>query len=591
MDSREEIKAKLSIVDLASQYVELKKAGRNYKGLSPFKQEKTPSFVVSPEKEIAFCFATQQGGDIFAFYQLMENVDFPTAMRDLAEKTGVKLTESQLTVSPEKKEKKHNLVSVHEDVAKFYEKNLHDSKDGEKVLTYLEKRGLTKDTIKEFRLGFAPDSYDETYKYLLSKGYDKAVLVESGIASTKDTDYEKIFDRFRLRLMFPIFDKNGKIIAFGGRALKNDQGAKYLNSPETPIYHKSDVLYGFSHAKETIRKVDQVIVVEGYFDQIMTYQAGFKNVVATSGTALTPRHLNILQRITNNVCFCFDSDTAGYEAMLRATELALVLDMNVKVLELGDFKDPGEMLAENNGKEKFEAALNESLEVFDFILQKEILSLPQEKRQSLEVINGFLAKVLPMVVKINSSITKDIVIRRIAQHLNLKAQHLYDELARLDSKKITVKSDLNDLKDKSIEMTLEEYFWAVMWMEPKLYLEFKDEITAKDFLFKEKQVYKFFTDQYNSSGNFADLKLIDAGEEIEKKYSVLTLYLESLSQTEWTELHTAMELKRTLSRMIEKYKKNEADRIQREIKAVEAQGGSDEREKLFHDLQQVLSLK
>ena len=591
MDPREEIKAKLSIFDLASQYVELKKAGRNYKGLSPFKQEKTPSFVVSPDKEIAFCFATQQGGDIFAFYQLMENVDFPTAMRDLAEKTGVKLTESQLVVSPEKKEKKHSLVSVHEDTTKFYEKNLHDSMDGEKVLAYLDKRGLTKETIQEFRLGFAPDSYDETYKHLLSKGYDKAVLVESGIASTNETDLSKIFDRFRLRLMFPIFDKNGKVIAFGGRALKNDQGAKYLNSPETPIYHKSDVLYGFSHAKETIRKVDQVIVVEGYLDQIMTYQAGFKNVVATSGTALTPRHLSILQRITDNVCFCFDSDTAGYEAMLRATELALVLDMNVKVLNLAEFKDPGEMLAEENGKVQFESALGNAKEVFDFIIEKEILSLPREKQQTLEVVNGFLAKVLPMVAKINSSITKDIVIRRIAQYLNLKAQHLYDELVKLDSKKLSIKKEAGEASTKSIEMSLEEYFWSVMWMVPKLYLEFRDEICGKDFLFKEKQVYNFFLDQYNSAGNFADLKLIDAGEEIDSKYSVLTLYLESLSQTDWTELHTAMELKRTLSRMIEKYKKNEADRIQREIKAVEDKVGSGEREKLFHDLQQVLSLK
>lgn len=591
MDSREEIKAKLSIVDLASQYVELKKAGRNYKGLSPFKQEKTPSFVVSPEKEIAFCFATQQGGDIFAFYQLMENVDFPTALKDLAEKTGVKLTDEQIIASPEKKEKKHNLVSVHEDAAKFYEKNLHESMHGKKVLEYLHKRGLTDQIIAEFRLGFAPDSYDETYKHLLSKGYDKAILVESGIASTNDTDLSKIFDRFRLRLMFPIFDKNGKVIAFGGRALKNDQGAKYLNSPETPIYHKSDVLYGFSHAKESIRKLDQVIVVEGYFDQIMTYQAGFKNVVASSGTALTPRHLNIIQRITSNVCFCFDSDSAGYEAMLRATELALVLDINVKVLDLGDYKDPGEILAEKDGKDQFELALNQAKDVFDYILDKEILSLPLEKQQSLEVVNGFLAKILPMIAKINSSISKDIVIRRIAQHLNLKAQHLYDELAKENSKKINVKPSFKESSSKNIEMNLEEYFWAVMWMVPKLYLEFKDEIMAKEFLFKEKQVYNFFLDQYNSAGNFADLKLIDAGEQIESKYSVLTLYLESLSQTDWTELHTAMELKRTLSRMIEKYKKNEADRIQREIKAVEVKGGSEDREKLFHDLQKVLSLK
>jgi DNA primase len=591
MDSREEIKAKLSIVDLASQYVELKKAGRNYKGLSPFKQEKTPSFVVSPEKEIAFCFATQQGGDIFAFYQLMENVDFPTAMRDLAERTGVKLSEAQMVASPEKKEKKHSLINVHQDATKFYEKNLNDSRDGEKVLAYLDKRGLTKETIHEFRLGFAPDSYDETYKHLLSKGYDKAVLVESGIASTKETDLSKIFDRFRLRLMFPIFDKNGKVIAFGGRALKNDQGAKYLNSPETPIYHKSDVLYGFSHAKETIRKVDQVIVVEGYFDQIMTYQAGFKNVVATSGTALTPRHLSILQRITNNVCFCFDSDSAGYEAMLRATELALVLDINVKVLDLGEYKDPGEMLAESDGKGKFDIALKDAREVFDYILEREVLSLPKEDQESLDVVNGFLAKVLPMVAKINSSITKDIVIRRIAQHLKLKAQHLYDELARLNSKKVTLKKEVRESDSKNVDLSLEEYFWAVLWMEPKLYLEFKDEIEAKDFLFKEKQVYKFFVDQYNSAGNFADLKLLDAGEEIESKYSVLTLYLESLSQTDWTELHTAMELKRTLSRMIEKYKKNEADRIQREIKVAESNGSSEDREKLFHDLHKVLSLK
>ena len=233
----DEIKAKLSIEELVGQYVQLKKVGRSLKGLCPFHQEKTPSFIVSPDKGIAYCFGCNKGGDVFRFIQEVEGVDFNDALKILAERTGVKLEEYKVEKAVPKGQKEL-LMEIYEKVAGFYEKKLWDSAEGKKVLEYLHKRGLNDESIKLFRLGFAPDSFDETYTWLLRNGFDKRELVMSGMAMTKETTLEKIYDRFRGRLMFPIFDSLGRVVAFGGRALIKDQEPKYLNSSESAVYHK-----------------------------------------------------------------------------------------------------------------------------------------------------------------------------------------------------------------------------------------------------------------------------------------------------------------------------------------------------------------
>jgi DNA primase len=304
-------------VQVISQYVQLKKAGRNYKGLSPFNSEKTPSFVVSPEKQIFHCFSSGKGGDIFTFIQEFEGVSFPEALQILADQSGIKISNIDKFYKKEAKSEKDEYYKAHDLACEFFEKQLWDSKEGEKVLEYLHKRGVTDETIKSFRVGFSPDEYDALYPILNKKGIAKKVILNSGLAASKGIGGDQIYDKFRSRLMFPIIDYMGRICGFGGRALKKDQDPKYLNSPENPIYNKSKVLYGLYEAKQSIKEKDQVVFVEGYFDVIMPHQDGVKNVVATSGTALSSDQIRLIKRLTSNVVTCFDSDSAGFEATKR----------------------------------------------------------------------------------------------------------------------------------------------------------------------------------------------------------------------------------------------------------------------------------
>jgi len=592
MDSREEIKSKLSIYDLVSRYVKLSKAGRNFKGLCPFHNEKTPSFVVSPEKDIAFCFGCQKGGDIFEFYQLVEACDFGESMRALADMTGVKLGDKKFNKEEYKeiKSKKNTLKDVHKTVSDFYVDQLWNTKSGKKVLEYVRSRGLTDKTIKDFKLGFAPDSFDETYRFLLSKGYAKGEIVEAGLASTKDASLDKIFDRFRLRLMFPIFDARGEVVAFGGRALKAEEKAKYLNSPETDIYHKSDILYGFYQAKEACRKFKKVIVVEGYFDQILTFQAGFENVVASSGTALTVKQVNKLSKFVDVFQCCFDSDKAGREALLRASELILASEKQIRVIDLGEFKDTGEMLGNDPKEKEFEKALNEALDIFDFLLEGDFKSVSLNKRFEVENVSRFLDKILPLVKKISSSVVKDIVLRKIAMHLHLKVKHLYDALKKYDFKKIA-KTEAA-LKQK-MQITLEEYFWALSLLYPDIFwaIKLSEKLNEKSFIFKEKQVYLFLEDYYNNAGKFDDLDLMDLPENLLERYKLLSLYLEANKTDGWTELDAENEFKKIVLRLLKNYKKQEVSRIQEEIKIKEKSENREGLKELFQELQNILALK
>ncbi len=587
MDPREEIKARLSIFDLVSQYVELKKAGRNFKGLCPFHSEKTPSFMVSPEKEIAYCFGCHKGGDIFAFYELVEGADFPQALKALAERTGVELP-TQTFESKEAKSQKQNLISIHDKATSFYEKQLWDTRDGEKVLDYVRSRGLTDETLKEFRVGFSPDSYDETYKYLMKNGFEKADIVASGMASTKDTDLAKIFDRFRLRLMFPIFDKNGSVIAFGGRALKSEEPAKYLNSPETSIYHKSEALYGFSHAKDAIRKSRSVIVVEGYFDQMMTYQAGFKNVVAVSGTALTQRHLTFLKRFADTVYFCFDSDGAGREALLRAAELAYMLDLQARVVDLGEFKDPAEAIQESDD---FGKRIEAAPEFVDYIIKADYLSKSKDEQLEIKTVNAFLGSLLPIVNKIASSITKDLVLRKLSKTLGVKSEFLYDELNKL-KRDVKVKTEPVGAAKVQVDYSSEDYFWGYLFIYPDLFEKVVETLRDKVFLISQKSVYKIFDDTYTQSRNLSDIQISDlaSDQKLLEKYSVLALFLESVRAADWSQDMVYDELTRLLKRMVEDYKKSEGERIQRALSAAEKESDQKKVQTLLKKYQQVLSL-
>ncbi len=354
VDNVQQIKDKLDIVDVISGYLKLTKAGVNFKARCPFHNEKTPSFFVTPERQIWHCFGCSKGGDMFGFVQDIEGVDFPEALRILAQRAGVQLEYSSNFAA---KDDKAVLYDICETAARFFEKQLHNSSGGKRALEYLKNRGLAEETIQEFRLGFAPAEWDSLSVFLRNCGHKDNEIVEAGMAIKRDGG-NGVYDRFRSRIIFPIADLNGQTVGFTGRIFdfKDARGstqigtqinaekevAKYINTPQTLIYDKSKILYGLNKARTEIRREDKCVMVEGNMDAIMSYQAGVKNVVATSGTALTPFHLKIVQRYTPNLGFCFDTDQAGAMATRRGIGLALAGGLNVKVVEI---KDPAPSLS------------------------------------------------------------------------------------------------------------------------------------------------------------------------------------------------------------------------------------------------------
>jgi DNA primase len=304
-----EIKYRLNIVDVVSPYLKLTKAGKNYKGLSPFKKEKTPSFFVSPERNTYYCFSTQKGGDAFTFIQEMEGVDFRGALKVLAEKAGIELTPE----NPETRKKTDRLFAILEDAARFFEATYAKNDEAQK---YLAGRGLLPKSAKEWRIGYAPNDWRVLREHLLKAGFTDFELGEVGLTKKSDdgASSREPYDRFRGRIMFPITDTSDRVVAFSGRLFPDDgsgKAPKYLNSPETPLFNKGAILYGYSKAKNAIRRYNFSIMVEGQMDLVMSHQGGFPNTVAVSGTGLTDQHLELLARLSKNVIMAFDADSAG----------------------------------------------------------------------------------------------------------------------------------------------------------------------------------------------------------------------------------------------------------------------------------------
>lgn len=349
-DNVTKIKDRLDIVDVLSGYIKTQKAGVNFKARCPFHNEKTPSFYISPERQIWHCFGCGDGGDMFSFVKKIEGVEFPEALRILAAKAGVEIDQH---FDPIVKNEKNQLHKITETATRFFEKQLNDSVYGKKAMDYLTGRGLTPETIKEFRLGYAPNDWYSLSKFLLSCGFSKKEIVDAGMAFLKEGRSD-LYDRFRLRIMFPIFDVNGEAVGFTGRMFEVERDkrqetrevAKYINTPQTQIYDKSRVLYGLHKAKGEIRANNCCVLVEGNMDMLMSYQAGAQNVIASSGTALTLNHLKLLGRYTNNLSFCFDTDQAGALATKRGIGLALKQNFNIKVININDkeCKDPADFV-------------------------------------------------------------------------------------------------------------------------------------------------------------------------------------------------------------------------------------------------------
>jgi DNA primase len=428
----ERVKQQADIVRVVGEYVRLKKSGQNFTGLCPFHAEKSPSFAVHPTKQIYHCFGCGVGGDVFKFVMEMEKCSFPEAIRVVAEKCGISIPRPKERSPEERKENQQRtvLVEMHREAQAFFAKQLEGTLEGKAARAYLEDRGLDKDTISRFGIGYAPSGGDLLLRSFKQK-YSEKLLTESGLVSRDQSG--RLFDRFRRRITFPISNESGKIVAFGCRALGDDQ-PKYLNSPETPIYSKSNVLYHMDRAKEGIRRQDFAILVEGYMDAIAVARAGISNVVASCGTSLAEPQIKLLGRFTRRVIVNYDPDAAGQTATERSLSLLLEQDFEVRVLALppvGDKKADPDLFIREMGKDAYLKLLKEAPVYVDYLIAR-------ARQMDLSTGEGKLRAVnflLPYVQKIPNRILRSEWATRIAQQLRLEEPVLRAALSKAASER------------------------------------------------------------------------------------------------------------------------------------------------------------
>lgn len=424
----EEIKEKLDVMQVVGEYIKLQKAGANYRALCPFHQEKNPSFFVSPSRQMWHCFGgCGEGGDIFKFVMKIEGMEFGDALRLLAQKAGVELKAPDPTTIRMQSERK-SMTEMMEWCTKFFERQLADSQVGKEAVQYLLGRGVTKESIAKWRLGYAPDSALGLCEFLEGKGYARDEIGRAGMLVHSDG---KTYDRFRSRIMFPVTDLHGSVIGFGGRiftkqgATAKEGFAKYVNTPNTVLYDKSKVLYGLDKAKMQVLKNDACILVEGYMDCIMVSQAGNENVVAVSGTALTPWQLKVLKRYTENLLLSFDMDIAGDTATRRGIDLALQDGFSLKVITMPE-KDPAEVVQEN--PETWKKFLEGAVSILDFYFAT---SFSRHDKKSPEGKKAIAKDLLPVIAKIANKIEQAHWIGKLSHEIGVKEEVIQEELKKV----------------------------------------------------------------------------------------------------------------------------------------------------------------
>lgn len=534
----EEVKNKTDIVALISEYIEVKKAGRNYKANCPFHGEKTPSFMISPELQMYKCFGCNRHGDCFTFLEEHEGMEFGEALKYLAEKAGVKLI-LQKTEGSSEREK---IIEINKSALSFYNYVLLKHPQGKKILDYLTKdRGITIELIEKFKLGYSPESYDGLNKYLIfKKKFKLPDLIKSGNLVGRG------IDRFRGRVIFPLFDHRDNTIGFSGRILpwqKQDM-AKYINSPDTPAYHKSKVLYGMNIAKSAIRESGYAVIVEGELDMISSYSAGIRNVVAIKGSALTEDQIRLIGRYCQKICLCLDSDFAGDEAAKRGAILAINLGFEVKVAHLQNFKDPDEIARKD--PEGYKKAIDEAASLWDFLIGQVF-----NKHDSGTGIgkSQISKEVIPLLNLIGDKIVQSYYIEQVARRLSVPIESVVDEMKKhktVDKEVVTFNN--YQKKEKNRRQLLEEKL-LVNSIEKDIGFLFTDEIYN---LISDKFVLKII--------DYLKVNKMPLPAELQEKYveMVLENSEEDAIETIVKEL-TILDTKQKLEDLGEKIKKDESN--------------------------------
>lgn len=422
-DTVQQVKEKLTIVDVVGMYVKLTRAGRHFRGLSPFNKEKTPSFYVNPERGSYYCFSSGQGGDMFTFIEKMEGVDFKGALKILADKAGVELVYDRSHA--ENKDKKEKLYAAMARAEAYFREQLELGIDVPgSAYAYALSRGLTKETITTWTLGYAPDGWRGLLEKLMADGFTEAELIAAGLVKEADEKKGTFYDRFRNRLMFPIRDSAGRTVAFTGRALDTNDQAKYLNSPETDLYKKSEILFGMDKAKDAIRQRGFTLLVEGQMDLLMLHQIGFNNTVALSGTALTPQHLSLMKRYADNLMLALDSDRAGLNASQKSAIVALRSGMRVKAVRMPTGKDPADMALSD--PKDLTQRIKHAATIVEFFLAV----LAEREPDAHRLIVLVESTILPLIAAVDSSMERDHFIGVVARALSLSPDAIREGVER-----------------------------------------------------------------------------------------------------------------------------------------------------------------
>ncbi|MSU54611.1 MAG: DNA primase [Candidatus Staskawiczbacteria bacterium] len=429
MDSQiEEIKNKLNVVDIIGSYLKLTKTGANFRGVCPFHSEKSPSFFVSPGRQMWHCFGCGSGSSIFDFVMKIEGVEFGDALRILANKAGVELKRENIQLRTERQ----RLYEICELACKFFEKQLEASATGKEAQEYLFKRGITGESLKKWRVGWSPDTWNGLSDFLISKGYSREEIIKAGLAIEKEGNKADSYDRFRGRIMFPVFDLNSQVVGYGGRVfLQQNETAKYINTPQTLLYDKSGVIYGLNNAKLAIRKQNQCVVTEGYTDVIMCHQAGYENTVAASGTALTQQHLVLLKRYSENLVLAFDMDVAGDSATKRGINLAQEQGFNIKIIEHygeSDKKsDPAEIILKNPAV--WQESVQKAKSIMDYYVDSAFTHFDKTTSEGKKEIGKV---VLPAIKRLTNKIEQSHWIQKLAEALKVSEEVIIQELEKIN---------------------------------------------------------------------------------------------------------------------------------------------------------------
>lgn len=581
MDNQvEEIKQKLDIVTVISQYLPLKKKGRNYWAPCPFHGEKTPSFTVSPELQIFKCFGCGKAGDIFTFLQEFEKIDFREALEELAQQAGIKLVQSQALTKQESQKKL--LLQINSEVSRFYHYMLLSHALGKSALKYTRDRGITMDTIKYFQMGYSPENPELIVKYLIKKGFSQANLISSGTFGQSQYGQHRLYDRFQGRLIFPLFDYRDRILGFSGRILpgpKADKMAKYINSPETELYHKSQTLFGLNLSKEAIRHQGNCIIVEGEFDLISPYQSGIKNIVAIKGTAFTAEQLQLLKRYTDSLILGLDSDFAGSSAAVRSIEAADALGFDIKVIDLGDFKDPDEAVRADLNF--FRQSINNALPIWDFIINSAIKNFGTDTPRGRKLV---LSTVLPSLYKIENSVIKSDYYRRLASQLATSEEAVLQEANKYKpgaNKSLSVPSiptSKTILQTSRIEK-LEQYLLLLIFSSPKpnhLSLKIKKNLESLTFTKFQKLLDLLSSQKKFNAKSFSQSLPPELSPVFEN------LYLQ-LDQVKFDSKKLRQEIKKTTNHLLEIKLKSQLNQLSAKIAQLENQGSPDSLRQVEND--------